>query len=819
MSGLIERIGRRWYVLLALTAAPVFAVLAPLLVGGEILAWGDDVRQAAPLYAFYARALHAGESILWNPDNFGGFPVFATAFGFFAPWNFIAAWLIASPLGALRVIPWFTFAAFAVGAFAVARLLMAFGVSFWAACLGAIAFTMARQPDNFYPVVNFAHSLLPVLFLCIWEAARTGRRRWAFGGALALGLGWLGANFQDVLYVLTVLLPFAIFSGVYQRRARPDFSGRRLAARLTFMVAAGTAIGLVQLLPTYLLAGFSTRSAGVAYRAAAEHALLPSDALRFVLPDFKLPLGIPFGSRGSFAPLYLGIVPLFAALYAMNDRRSLARFFTWLFWAIAAVAIVGSPVFWVMGRLPVFSYFRLPDHWLFVASFASAVLAGFGADRIGRRIQAGDVVSLWRWFYWFGAAVAAVLAGVITMNVIIHFFAEHVVTAAKAVFASTLYAWYQPSGAVPLEHYFGIIERYLPDLYQYVWLGEPMVLGAMLAVPIGLAVLFLVFTRPVLRPYAPAVLAAAALLNFLMVKSFDYTSVPASVAAGEPPTVRVLRGLPPGRVLPVLSEGYEERVVRRHYRPDRADILGYRLAMMLPNTNLLYGLPSAVLKDGLEPLAMTRLTTLIGGEPVVGVARAFTDDEEEAGRLLAERRGLLDFLGVRYLLSGFPLEGGGFPKIAAVAVGRSAIPVGIYENPTARPLAYLTRRISMVPGGDAAVFDTFVASEFQGVFLSCAEPCARAQEHFAGGTVTFSGQGNGRLDLKVAANGPAFLVVSQNHLPGWQASVDGLPARIETVNTVFIGLKIPAGEHSVSLRYRYPCFPAAALGCLVGRAR
>ena len=55
--------------------------------------------------------------------------------------------------------------------------------------------------------------------------------------------------------------------------------------------------------------------------------------------------------------------------------------------------------------------------------------------------------------------------------------------------------------------------------------------------------------------------------------------------------------------------------------------------------------------------------------------------------------------------------------------------------------------------------------------------------------------------ITLNAQGPGLLVLSEIAYPGWQVTVDGEPARIETVAGVLRGVRLTAGPHSVSFRF------------------
>ena len=45
------------------------------------------------------------------------------------------------------------------------------------------------------------------------------------------------------------------------------------------------------------------------------------------------------------------------------------------------------------------------------------------------------------------------------------------------------------------------------------------------------------------------------------------------------------------------------------------------------------------------------------------------------------------------------------------------------------------------------------------------------------------------------------LVVSENYFPGWQATTDGKPATVALMDFNLIGVALPAGARSISLRF------------------
>jgi hypothetical protein len=58
-----------------------------------------------------------------------------------------------------------------------------------------------------------------------------------------------------------------------------------------------------------------------------------------------------------------------------------------------------------------------------------------------------------------------------------------------------------------------------------------------------------------------------------------------------------------------------------------------------------------------------------------------------------------------------------------------------------------------------------------------------------------------RVTLKASTPVPALLVLTDQFYPGWNATIDGAPAKIYHVNIFFRGVLLPAGEHTIEFRY------------------
>jgi hypothetical protein len=158
---------------------------------------------------------------------------------------------------------------------------------------------------------------------------------------------------------------------------------------------------------------------------------------------------------------------------------------------------------------------------------------------------------------------------------------------------------------------------------------------------------------------------------------------------------------------------------------------------------------------------------------------------------------LYDLLNARYVIArkDAPLD---WDKFGLVFDGDPNL--NVYENRRVLPRAFLVEQVQPVYDHEAA-WQAIHAPGFAPSVTAVVETASNLPP--AGrGQVSEIRTGPNRLSLKVSADGPAFLVVSQVWYPGWQVWVDGraqgAPLRTDYL---FQGVALPAGTHQVELRF------------------
>jgi hypothetical protein len=71
--------------------------------------------------------------------------------------------------------------------------------------------------------------------------------------------------------------------------------------------------------------------------------------------------------------------------------------------------------------------------------------------------------------------------------------------------------------------------------------------------------------------------------------------------------------------------------------------------------------------------------------------------------------------------------------------------------------------------------------------------------------VQFERPDDGVFGGTVTANRPAVVMLKATYHPRWTVTVDGKPAKTEMIAPSFVGVRVPAGQHTVEFRYEpYP---------------
>jgi hypothetical protein len=698
-------LSKYWFILL-FSFGVIFIALSPYLIGGLVVR-GDNSDMALPYLTFLKDAFMKGESPFWNPYNAAGFPSFVTNSYPFFPSHILL--FLFSPL-LVNNISWYVVLGLAL--FFAILFMKALGLSPHASIIGGASFLISQivyENNALTAVAVFVQAFFfwGIAKLVLAESSKQ-RLLYGFLSGLALGLGWLsgGASYQFVTYTIIGGFAFILFFA-WQQKKKIWFTVRQFI----LVCMAGAIIGLPQLIPAFSVSQFSLRADTFSLEEAGASPITLSDLLLFINPFFP---------RSSETFLYMGLIPLALLIVSFFFRSPYLKFFRILFLVALAVGFYKSPLLLLIQKIPILQSFRYSSRYMIIGSFAGAVLAGVGFDKL----------ILW------------------------------------------------------LKKKLEVVEK---PFFRFILLG----------------------------------LVLLTALDFLLAfrGKFSEVSVPSSLVVNSEEANSLKKIAGDGRILFFLpddslsffywglSEGYT--------RPsDIRSVTLFDILTLKPNTNLLYGLENLEYLDSLLPKYTGRFLSLLGGRQLGEFGEhklhQYNTYEDYKIGLLRERKGLLDFFGINYLVSSFILEDQGLGvsfvdtiPIREFIVSDQTFVLAVNRNRDAKPLAYFSPISSFVSEQEDA-YQRFKSNNFQGIFVECGQCIQQIAED--DGEVRIVSKENGQVRVMTKSSGERFMVFSQNFLPGWQAVIDNKETDIYRVNSVFMGIFIPAGSHEIAFEFRYSNF-------------
>jgi hypothetical protein len=182
----------------------------------------------------------------------------------------------------------------------------------------------------------------------------------------------------------------------------------------------------------------------------------------------------------------------------------------------------------------------------------------------------------------------------------------------------------------------------------------------------------------------------------------------------------------------------------------------------------------------------------------VTFADAAGDRVSPAGRTLQFTRfgsPLLDFVGLKHVLLPAAIQmPSHFRKLEDFDT------VSLFENRAALPRARLMSgiRIAKDAGEAERLLRDPTFDPRREAIIESDQPLAASPA----GEVAWKERTPDRVILGVESKQDGILVVADTDYPGWEATIDGKPARIYRANLAFRAVSVPAGAHTVEFRFR-----------------
>lgn len=716
----------------------------------------------------------------WNPFTFGGMPFLASIqMGALYPPNWLHAILPPERVFCLLLVGHVLFAGLGTWLYCRGR-----GLAPEAALLAAMVFAMSGRVvlHQFagHPQIAYSAAWLPFVFWVVDRLLRNPSPLTASGLAITLCFQFLVGWPMFSLLLAFALPPYVLLVG------SPAGDGKRWSWRtLAWLgVSVVLAIGLVspQILPTLEYMRESHRGQGLAYDWATTSSYPPANLLTFLVPGF-------FGDEVNAAywgetsiwecTAFCGVTTLLLALLGFVACRSER---TWRYWAL--VGLVAMLI--AMGRysfvydafyayMPGWRLFRGIGKLSVFVTLALAILAarGFAGVFCGSK----SLPRIGRIVCWSGLVLSLVAIGLSCF--------ERSIDAPAPQWWGEFVAWVRPPGRhglLPLAN--PLPEPFLAESYNFA-LARIAVSGLILG---GGCLIVLASSR----------FPRAAGLGLLTLMGAELSMFASPYLRTSDATIRQQ---PSHAVHRVLGDRSSERFCC--VTPDDDELL---------NQFVYDGFREP---GGVEASLLKRYTQLI---------QAFTGIDPQLQTYLSfpgVHGPLFNFLGVRFYAA--PEEA---PRIGDVSADRiiqrqvfqkSGRSYDLYENPDALPQAFLVHRARSIEYPDAAVVllpallrDGVERATFVEGVLDV-QPEEPTEAELATESCVIEPSVATRQRFSVTLAKPGLLLVNENWYPGWVASIDGQPATVLPANLVMRAVAIPAGQHTVEMRFESKSFRQGGL--------
>lgn len=254
-----------------------------------------------------------------------------------------------------------------------------------AALVAALTFTFSGYLTSYPPqqlAILETAMWLPLILLLIQRALYRGGKYYFAAGAV-LGVAALAGHPQTFLFVIYASAIYFFWECRHHSHTLPHY-----LVRFAIMLFIAAGISAAQWIPTLEYQLVSTRAAISWAEAARGFPTL--DPIQMILPGFI---------NAFQSPLYIGVLPLWLALFALWQNRSRDKNF-WAFVALGSLLVsfgfyaFAYAVMYLFA--PGFAMFRGQERLALVISFSLAMLAGFGMrDLLGAQFDMGRAKRAW----------------------------------------------------------------------------------------------------------------------------------------------------------------------------------------------------------------------------------------------------------------------------------------------------------------------------------------------------------------------------------------------------------------------------------------
>ncbi|MEW6608479.1 MAG: YfhO family protein [bacterium] len=361
-------------------AVSIFIFLSTLLLSDFIFYFKDFFRYFYPTRYFTSHCLKEGIIPLWNPYIFCGIPFLAPLQSqLLYPFSFIIYFL---PIN-LGIKLFIVLHIFLAGLFTY-FLMQDWGQSKESSLIAGIVYIFSGYFISVYDILNVLGAITWIPFILLFFV-KGGR--YVIWSGIGITLQFLSGEPTTLFATLLILLLYSLT--LLKNRGIPRII-------LVGFIALG--LSSFQLLPFLELVSQSNRASGMSFEEASRWSLAPYELVDLLIPMFSYAMtsaGIFNYIQGLIDSIYLGIIPLSLIFIGICSGR--------LFWGFIFISFIllssGEyfPLYkWLYRFIPGFNLMQIPVKFFAIATFAGALLAGFGYEHLikSKKIKSFLVVSI-----------------------------------------------------------------------------------------------------------------------------------------------------------------------------------------------------------------------------------------------------------------------------------------------------------------------------------------------------------------------------------------------------------------------------------------
>jgi hypothetical protein len=780
MFGSLRAERRDHAVTIAGARAPADVVgIAVLLILTAIVAWDrlgdgqallrtDIITQYLPWYSFLGEQLRAFNIPGWNPHNFSGAPFAGDPQ---SGWMYAPSMLfftILPPVAAYTTFVVFHLAFGGISTYAFARVL---GMRVPASIAAGVVF-------EFGPFIDYTRCCtiraqlavwIPAALLGVELATRTrsplARLGWWTLSGFAISqmiAGWVG---EGMYYGILITGGYILYRTVIS----PVLSNQGVRDRLLALVVHGAAVmaigfGLAAagLLPRLAVVSRSNVAGGDYAGAGSGKGWQLLHMLYRVLND-----------EGVSTRWYIGGATLALAVIAplVIGRRFGVPFFTVYAISVFALSLDHTPIHYVFYLLPEFQQLHehVPNRVLAVLPLSVAILA------------AATIEGLPRWSRHWRGALAAALPVLIALDIQSKLTENpawtitwRTMTAIVVTCALLLLAVISSAGP---------LRRRRPRFSSWIQTAVPILLITVLFWdPTG------AWYGNSLRDSQPTP-RADEIVATLTARDDPGGAGEFLQAHATNPPVRYF-----GYNAGLLGSNRTSQSYQGQFRQPQV------IPLLVNNRAVLLGLDDI---QGYNPVQVKRYVDVINA--INGSGQNYHDANILPSGLDSP---LLDLLGVRYVVVPDEIPPGR-PDLLHLSQRNQTVFAGngvrVVENASALPRAWIVHQAEQVKSGAGLDALARGAVDPRTTALLEAPPPDLAQPaNSAADEVTMERSDPDYLRLRVQTDAAGLLVLSDTYDPGWEAWVDGKKTDVHVADHALRAVAVPAGAHTVELRYNPP---------------